>query len=95
MSASASHTPSSCPGKSAKHVFAQMTRASTTFAASEKEDVDDRVKPGHGAVGSASLLPYLLHFAEPRRIHRQMHLVLEAGVIAFRDKARIAGHDIA
>ena len=47
MSASASHTPSSCPGKSAKHVFAQMTRASTTFAASEKEDVDGRVKPGH------------------------------------------------
>jgi len=36
----------SCPGKSAKRVFAQMTRASTPFfAASCKEDVDGRDKP--------------------------------------------------
>jgi penicillin-binding protein 1C len=38
MSAPASHTPSSCPG---------LTRASTTFVAADKEDVDGRVKPGH------------------------------------------------
>jgi len=50
MSAPASHTPSSCPGKSAKRVFAQMTRPSTTLVAAEKEDVDARVKPGHDGV---------------------------------------------
>ena len=37
---------SSCPGKSAKRVFAQMTRASTPVAAAS-EEVDGRVKPGH------------------------------------------------
>ena len=48
MSAPASQTPpSSWPGKSAKRVFAQMTRPSTTLVAVEKEDVDARVKPGH------------------------------------------------
>jgi penicillin-binding protein 1C len=38
--------PPSCPGKSAKRVFAQMSRASTPFAAAN-EDVDGRDKPGH------------------------------------------------
>jgi penicillin-binding protein 1C len=48
MSAPVSQTPSSSwPGKSAKRVFAQMTRPSTTLAAGEKEDVDGRDKPGH------------------------------------------------
>ena len=42
---------SSCPGKSAKRVFAQMPRASTTLVAAEKQDVDGRVKPGHDGVG--------------------------------------------
>jgi penicillin-binding protein 1C len=47
MSASGNkHSPSSWPGKSAKRVFAQMTRPSTTVVA-DKEDVDARVKPGH------------------------------------------------
>jgi penicillin-binding protein 1C len=41
---------SSCPGKSAKRVFAQMTRAFTTSGA-ETEDVDGRDKPGHDGVG--------------------------------------------
>ena len=51
MSAPASKTPSSSwPGKSAKRVFAQMTRPSTTLVAAEKEDVDARVKPGHDGV---------------------------------------------
>ena len=50
MSAPANQkSPSSCPGKSAKRVFAQVTRASTTLA-SGKEDVDGRVKPGHDGV---------------------------------------------
>ena len=40
----------SCPGKSAKRVFAQMTRASTTFAVADK-DVDGRDKPGHDGGG--------------------------------------------
>jgi penicillin-binding protein 1C len=39
---------SSCPGKSAKRVFAQMTRASTPLAAMDK-NVDGRDKPGHDA----------------------------------------------
>jgi penicillin-binding protein 1C len=48
MSGPASKTPSSSwPGKSAKRVFAQMSRPSTSFVAAEKEDVDGRVKPGH------------------------------------------------
>jgi len=38
--------PSSCPGKSAKRVFAQTSRASTHFGAAGK-DVDGRDKPGH------------------------------------------------
>jgi len=46
MSVAADQQSSSCPGKSAKRVFAQMFRASTTFAATG-EDVDGRVKPGH------------------------------------------------
>jgi penicillin-binding protein 1C len=41
---------SSCPGKSAKRVFAQMTRASTTFAVADK-DVDGRDEPGHDGGG--------------------------------------------
>ena len=44
------NSPSSCPGKSAKRVFAQMTRASTTVVAEEK-NVDGRDKPGHDGVG--------------------------------------------
>jgi penicillin-binding protein 1C len=44
------HLSSSCPGKSAKRVFAQMSRASTTIVAREK-DVDGRDKPGHDGVG--------------------------------------------
>jgi penicillin-binding protein 1C len=46
MSASGNKNSPSCPGKSAKRVFAQMSRASTTLVAAE-EDVDGRVKPGH------------------------------------------------
>jgi len=44
------NSPSSCPGKSAKRVFAQMTRASTTVVAEEK-NVDGRDKPGHDGGG--------------------------------------------
>ena len=51
MSASGNRKSSSWPGKSAKRVFAQMTRASTTFVAATKEDVDGRDKPGHDGVG--------------------------------------------
>jgi penicillin-binding protein 1C len=40
---------SSCPGKSAKRVFAQVTRASTTSVAAS-EDVDGQDKPGHDGV---------------------------------------------
>ena len=48
MSASSGKNSPSCPGKSAKRVFAQMTRASTAFVAErEKKDVDSRDKPGH------------------------------------------------
>jgi penicillin-binding protein 1C len=42
--------PPSCPGKSAKRVFAQTSRASTSFAVAS-EDVDGRDKPGHDGVG--------------------------------------------
>jgi penicillin-binding protein 1C len=37
----------SCPGKSAKRVFAQMSRASTSFGAAASKNVDGRDKPGH------------------------------------------------
>ena len=47
---------SSCPGKSAKRVFAQMTRASTNFVAAAK-DVDGRVKPGHEGVRRSRTVP--------------------------------------
>src|SRR5437763_1017260 len=40
------HLSSSCPGKSAKRVFAQMSRASTPLGLNH-EDVDGRAKPGH------------------------------------------------
>src|SRR4051812_41687969 len=40
-------TGSSWPGKSAKRVFAQMSRASTSFLRWRKQDVDGRDKPGH------------------------------------------------
>ena len=43
---------SSYPDKSAKRVFAQMSRASTTFVAEDKEDVDGRVKPGHDGLNA-------------------------------------------
>src|SRR5690349_14407759 len=46
MSATEPHTQSSRPGKSAKRVFAQMSRASTNFGAAG-ENVDGRDKPGH------------------------------------------------
>ena len=46
MSEAGNHSSSSCPGKSAKRVFAQMSRASTPFGA-DGEDVDGRDKPGH------------------------------------------------
>ena len=46
MSAAGSQTSSSCPGKSAERVFAQMSRTSTTLVAAG-EDVDVRDKPGH------------------------------------------------
>src|SRR4051812_41365759 len=51
MSEVVPHTQSSCPGKSAKRVFAQMSRASTDCGAVGK-NVDGRDKPGHdGARG--------------------------------------------
>jgi penicillin-binding protein 1C len=53
MSASGNIKESSCPGKSAKRVFAQMTRASTPFVAADKGDVDGRVKPGHDGVNGS------------------------------------------
>ena len=46
---------SSCPGKSAKRVFAQVTRPSTTFVAGS-EDVDGRDKPGHDGGGKRRFL---------------------------------------
>ena len=45
---------SSCPGKSAKRVFAQMSRASTTSFVDEKQDVDGRDKPGHDGAWSVA-----------------------------------------
>jgi penicillin-binding protein 1C len=56
MSAPASHSSSSCPGESAKRVFAWMTRASTPSVAVQKEDVDGRVKPGHDGVRRRRLI---------------------------------------
>jgi penicillin-binding protein 1C len=50
MSATDSKNSPSCPGKSAKRVFAQMSRASTSVSVTE-EDVDGRDKPGHDGVG--------------------------------------------
>ena len=47
MSESGNHSSPSCPGKSAKRVFAQMTRASTTSLVEGRQDVDGRDKPGH------------------------------------------------
>src|SRR5262249_34839998 len=41
--------PPSWPGKSAKRVFAQETRPSTSLLATNKQVVDARVKPGHDA----------------------------------------------
>src|SRR5438477_9395218 len=38
---------SSWPGKSAKRVFAQMSRPSTALQAERKQDVDARHKAGH------------------------------------------------
>jgi penicillin-binding protein 1C len=38
---------SSWPGKSAKRVFAHMSRPSTSLACARKKDVDARDKPGH------------------------------------------------
>src|ERR1019366_8363326 len=49
---------SSWPGKSAKRVFTQMTRPSTTFL-SREEGVDARDKPGHDGVRKRRLV----HFA--------------------------------
>jgi penicillin-binding protein 1C len=46
----------SCPGKSAKRVFAQMCRASTPFAAAS-EDVDGRDNPGHDGARRRRSLP--------------------------------------
>src|SRR5437588_11626748 len=42
---------SSWPGKSAKRVFAQMTRASTPLGL-DHEDLDGRAKPGHDCIAS-------------------------------------------
>src|SRR5437588_7641554 len=42
---------SSWPGKSAKRVFAQMTRASTPLGL-DHEDLDGRAKPGHDCIDS-------------------------------------------
>lgn len=47
MSAPANQQKSSCPGKGAKRVFAQMSRASTTFV-DTKQDVDGRDHDGAG-----------------------------------------------
>jgi penicillin-binding protein 1C len=50
MSAPSKQTSSSCPGKSAKRVFAQISRAFTSVPRSE-ENVDGRDKPGHDRLG--------------------------------------------
>jgi penicillin-binding protein 1C len=49
MSEIGNQSSSSCPGKSAKRVFAQTCRASTTFVSSQ--DVEGRDKPGHDRTG--------------------------------------------
>jgi penicillin-binding protein 1C len=59
MSASGrNNTPSSWPGKSAKRVFAQMTRPSTISFAAKKQDVDGRDKPGHDGVRKRRLVRF-------------------------------------
>jgi penicillin-binding protein 1C len=50
MSETAHNQTASCPGESAKRVFAQASRVSTPFASADK-DVDGRDKPGHDGVG--------------------------------------------
>jgi penicillin-binding protein 1C len=63
MSEAGNHSSSSCPGKSAKRVFAQMTRASTPFfAASCKEDVDGRDNFGHDDVAQFVSLSNFVDF---------------------------------
>lgn len=57
MSASSSRNASSCPGKRAKGVFAQMTQACTTFAAMN-EDVDGRDKPGRDGGGTRRIVRF-------------------------------------
>jgi penicillin-binding protein 1C len=52
MNEASPQSSSSCPGKSAKRVFAQMSRASTSALGREEEDVDGRDKPGHDGVGN-------------------------------------------
>jgi len=47
MSEAGSNSSSSCPGNSAKRVFAQISRTSTALRPRIKEDVDGRDKPGH------------------------------------------------
>jgi len=54
MSALSPQPSLSCPGKSAKRVFAQVSRASS--ALQQKEDVDGRDKPGHDGIGSRRAL---------------------------------------
>jgi penicillin-binding protein 1C len=52
MSAPGKQTSSSCPGKRREAPSSrQMSRASTTFVAGNKEDVDGRDKPGHDDFG--------------------------------------------
>jgi len=55
MSTTPNQQSSPCPGKSAKRVFAQMSRESTTFT-SKKEDVDGWGKPGHDGVGKGRIV---------------------------------------
>jgi penicillin-binding protein 1C len=45
--AAATSPHASCPGKSAKRVFAHKSRAFTSLQKCRKEDVDGRDKPGH------------------------------------------------
>jgi penicillin-binding protein 1C len=52
----------SCPGKSAKRVFAQVTRASTPSPAAEK-NVDGRDKPRHDARGDKRRIARIAAFA--------------------------------
>jgi len=58
MNASSGKNSPSCPGKSAKRVFAQMSRASTTFVAGKQEDVDGRDKPGHDGGGKRRIVRF-------------------------------------